>query len=458
MAAQSSQDPHPPIHQPHQPPSLSTIHESLGAILANQEQMSTQYSVFDARLRTLEKENFGPRVAAQSRGGSYPRRGRNLSAKRAHLRRGRGGGDPAVSRPNAGPDTDPDEDAELEDLGSDPKLLSEVAKEARKVLQSRQKAKFRELCGVKGKAWPRPGEVRRNLETNEVYLAPDFEADVTTDVNMGVIIRVAQKTYEDLEPWDNRPAALKSLDFIWNQSTIEKFAKTSFRTFKRQYEANVNVAKAEAEQIRQRTTRWLQRRKDKCERLLLGVPTFFQRHDLDPTPFIVQEHMSDEASGPEDDTEEHAAWKLRMAAYKGMDDVDESDDIARLTFTEVIWPEWRSAEFQLSNIFHELDTIQWDMRNAKEKARFKTLRVTDSGRSSARPPLAAPYDFGIDKVWFETHGKSAGNAVLVEDWFTYGNPPGFGVVDGDCGGESGDEGQRYEQNENCPDGLGDDEQ
>ncbi|KAL4259476.1 hypothetical protein AB1N83_007668 [Pleurotus pulmonarius] len=373
----------------------------MGMMIMNQRQMMAQQAVFDDRLRNLENEKQIDPPPTRVRS-AYAGRGRTAQVKRAHLRAGRAVPRRMVSQREA--DVEDDGDGELEDLGSEPKLLSEAAQDARRALQKRQVAKFRELCGVKDKNWPCPGEVRRNPETNELYLAPDFESDVTSEVNHCIIVTVAQQTYACLESWDDRPAALKSLDFAWDQLTIEKFAKGSFRTFKRQYEVNMNEEKARRERVHQRTTRWLQRRNEKCKRLLLAVPKFIEHHGIDPTPFIVQEHMSDEASGPEDDTEPESddVWKRRMATLKGMGDVV---DLSRLMFTEVIKPEWRSDV--LSEIYHELFEIQWNMRNAKEKARYRTLRVTDSGRSTVTPPLAAPYDFGI------------------KDWYTYGNPPGF---------------------------------
>lgn len=55
--------------------------------------------------------------------------------------------------------------------------------------------------------------------------------------------------------------------------------------------------------------------------------------------------MSDEASGPEDDSEEtKEAWKDRIAAKAGL---GASKELGKLKFLEVIEPRWRSEEVSL---------------------------------------------------------------------------------------------------------------
>ena len=63
---------------------------------------------------------------------------------------------------------------------------------------------------------------------------------------------------------------------------------------------------------------------------------------------IYQEHMSDEASGPEDDTESLQDWKLRMALSWGIES-PEYEVISKLKFLEVIDPAWRSEEVRIIN-------------------------------------------------------------------------------------------------------------
>lgn len=66
----------------------------------------------------------------------------------------------------------------------------------------------------------------------------------------------------------------------------------------------------------------------------------------DPDILIVPEHMSDEASGPEDiDAESKLDWKRRMTDHHGLGGFAMSDDEIRrlpIHFLEVCVPKWRS--------------------------------------------------------------------------------------------------------------------
>jgi hypothetical protein len=75
-----------------------------------------------------------------------------------------------------------------------------------------------------------------------------------------------------------------------------------------------------------------------------AVPSYVELHGRDPTGLIFQEHMSDEASGPESKQEEsQQQWKMRMAEALGMKEPN-VEAIAKLKFLEVIKPGWRSKE------------------------------------------------------------------------------------------------------------------
>jgi hypothetical protein len=58
--------------------------------------------------------------------------------------------------------------------------------------------------------------------------------------------------------------------------------------------------------------------------------------------------MSDEASGPEDETESLQDWKQRMAFLSGIES-SEYEAISKLKFLEVIDPAWRSDEVRIIN-------------------------------------------------------------------------------------------------------------
>ncbi|KAG6904971.1 hypothetical protein DXG01_005884, partial [Tephrocybe rancida] len=63
-------------------------------------------------------------------------------------------------------------------------------------------------------------------------------------------------------------------------------------------------------------------------RRLSAVPAYKAAHlNLDPTSLLCPEHMSDEGSGPEDNTEDFDNWKSRMAQASGF--VDTSSKVTQ---------------------------------------------------------------------------------------------------------------------------------
>jgi hypothetical protein len=85
------------------------------------------------------------------------------------------------------------------------------------------------------------------------------------------------------------------------------------------------------------------------------VPAYIEKNGADPTPFIGADHMSDEASGPDDDSSEtFDEWKIQMAVAHGIRDPNEAS-ISRLKFLERIEPKWRSAKAstRFSTLLHD---------------------------------------------------------------------------------------------------------
>ena len=80
-----------------------------------------------------------------------------------------------------------------------------------------------------------------------------------------------------------------------------------------------------------------------------AVETYIERHGCDPTCLIEDAHMSDEASGPEDEDEGKDEWKLRMAVECGLiSDADSDVDLDNIHFRELIKPAWRSKEVRFN--------------------------------------------------------------------------------------------------------------
>ena len=78
----------------------------------------------------------------------------------------------------------------------------------------------------------------------------------------------------------------------------------------------------------------------KCEKLLSMVDAYAEKNGVDPTNLLTPDMMSDEASGPEDDDEDSVAeWKRDMAAKAGISGRSDAQ-LAKMSFFEVIKPEW----------------------------------------------------------------------------------------------------------------------
>lgn len=81
-------------------------------------------------------------------------------------------------------------------------------------------------------------------------------------------------------------------------------------------------------------------------------------------------------------------------------------------------------KIKLTNVYHELHSLLWSTLPAKRKAKFTLCAQT--GRLSKVIPAVAPFDFGINREWFNAHKGKNPYRVLLEDWDKYGDPEGFG--------------------------------
>lgn len=71
---------------------------------------------------------------------------------------------------------------------------------------------------------------------------------------------------------------------------------------------------------------------------------YAERHGVNPTDLLTPDLMSDEASGLEDDSEEAVLqWKRDMASKEGISGKSDAQ-LAKMTFFEVVKPDWRSNE------------------------------------------------------------------------------------------------------------------
>ena len=86
--------------------------------------------------------------------------------------------------------------------------------------------------------------------------------------------------------------------------------------------------------------------------------------------------------------------------------------------------------------FHGFFKARWARSQSckKNKGRPVAVVVRNTGRFTNEPPDYISHDFGFDCDWYEAN-KSV-YAEQVRDFFTYGDPPGFGTgVNGSQGPE-----------------------
>ncbi len=81
---------------------------------------------------------------------------------------------------------------------------------------------------------------------------------------------------------------------------------------------------------------------------------------------------------------------------------------------------------QLSLICHELWELYWKTVTMQQ-ARAMAERVRGTGRKTDAVPKFAPFDLGINREFYEEFKDKDTHLLLMRDWFTYGDPPGFGA-------------------------------
>ncbi|KAJ7443280.1 hypothetical protein FB451DRAFT_950517, partial [Mycena latifolia] len=286
---------------------------------------------------------------------------------------------------------------------------------------------FRSVCGVTAKdAWPDPNILRVNEVTNEIYLTPFFDFGVTDPRNIQIFTAVAIQVENDFQDEACLPEGLANCGATWGVDVYKKMAKESFPNYRRQWNTAHDPAAAAKKQVNDQNNRVRGRRFTKAQQHQTVVDQYVVNKQLDPKvirDLMNEEHMSDEASGPEDETRESFAnWKVRMARRSNKGDLT-PDQLAESHFVEVLEAEWRSPEFSALNF--DIHETWWDSLTPHQKGNLKFIRVRGTGRRSSRIPKLAPYNFGINQEWLERHRFDPRYQEMLSDWNTHGNPPGF---------------------------------
>ncbi|CDO74256.1 hypothetical protein BN946_scf184642.g1 [Trametes cinnabarina] len=289
--------------------------------------------------------------------------------------------------------------------------LSAMQRCARTEILKRTRQSIRALTGVlrARDSWPaytEGGAPRLNPETGVAYFNIHLGAEEGVDhpVNVKLLARVAEDVENGLKSKAHLLSWMDAPDVNISQALVFELAKITWPS---------HAMRAAADGL--------------CVAISLAraVDLYKERHGgIDPTPLLDVSMMSDEVSGPEEDSgETKDEWKARMASCLGMGKLD-PDVFKALQIFEVIRPNWRLDEY--AAVLQELWEIYASTLTAKQ-AQCMIFRVRTSGHTSDDPPAAAPYNVGFKSEWYEEFKEKETHCVYLGDWGNYEDPPGFGA-------------------------------
>ncbi|KAJ7782581.1 hypothetical protein DFH07DRAFT_764713 [Mycena maculata] len=305
---------------------------------------------------------------------------------------------------DASGDTDYERESVDEDeVGMNDMSLSSTEKRALRVRKF-VSTLFRRVCNVPGHDWPDPELVRTIEITYERYPTPFFKAKVTDARNQALFLEVAQQAMQELKDKSCWPKALKrpatEPDPTWDLVLFQEFAKESFRSFKKQWLEGHDVEAAERGDVNRTTDRRkkrciLPRTGQKSNQIGKVLAAYAAQHgiDLDFLKVLVDEQfLSNEVSGPEDDSgESKDAWKVRLAAKAQMP--LGPDALKRVNFLEILDPVWRSDPAKYSRLVHDIQDFRVSGTTPADELNVKYDHIA-LGRPSHRIPTYAPFNFG----------------------------------------------------------------
>ncbi|KAJ7892380.1 hypothetical protein B0H13DRAFT_1886818 [Mycena leptocephala] len=226
--------------------------------------------------------------------------------------------------------------------------------------------------------------IRTNPITHETYPALYFDFDVTAARNEALFRKVATQVLHEFQNKQAWPKVIRERSKSlpppnWDLEVILK---------KQWLKANNNDAAAKA-LINSRNHRRTQRRVHSPP--LMWWSHIATEYGLDPVVLkdkIHYEYLSDEVSGPEEET-------------------SESFEV------------WR-----YSDIIHDLEQRWYHTLTPKQKQNISYDRVS-TNRTSPRIPIYAPYNFGFSEDWLK---RDREKRDLLADWGKYSEPEDSGIL------------------------------
>ncbi|KAJ6529261.1 hypothetical protein B0H19DRAFT_1242834 [Mycena capillaripes] len=415
---------------PEEQPQMDRLLDMMQMLLNDTAELKERVSSVETTLSELQSSSPARGIAAQ-RGGRITRSKRGaLSSRRPQVP---DESDVGASQSTA-TDVSMDSDIEPQSTDDDSVVLDgiDVTKKEHRALQSYVSKTFRRVCNVPGRSWPDPDLVRMNTITNEIYPAPVFGVTVNDHRNKRLFHEVAHQAFVELQDRKARPPALKR-DIQIDLSFLQEMAKESFRSFKKKWRETQQIEAAINADVDRRNNRRLKRRQRKSQRLVKILNAFAAQYGLDPAflaDLIHEQFLSDEASGPEDDSgESKEAWKVRIAAAANLS--LHPDAQKELKILEILVPAWRSTGY--SRLIHDMQRFCLDDALSDQELKYNRV-PTD--RLSDRIPRFAPYDFGISIQWWKENRYLPANKNVLKDWFKWAEPDTCGLsFDRDDDGE-----------------------
>ncbi|KAJ7832467.1 hypothetical protein B0H14DRAFT_3712181 [Mycena olivaceomarginata] len=195
---------------------------------------------------------------------------------------------------------------------------------------------------------------RVNPITKRQYPTPNFNSDVLHPDNCALFRKVglrAQVVLSDTAAWPKALKRLKTLKdpIVWDLDFTTECAKKSFRSYKKQWQAQATIKGREKAEEKEKRDRHTQRRVLKSEQIKKISDAVAEENDMD-TMFICDsthpEYLSDEMSGPDSDAETpetHENWKFRMATIAKLP--KDPASLKNTHFLEVLVSEWRAEAY-----------------------------------------------------------------------------------------------------------------
>jgi hypothetical protein len=86
-----------------------------------------------------------------------------------------------------------------------------------------------------------------------------------------------------------------------------------------------------------------------------------------------------------------------------------------------------------------LSEIYWNEVATRKQLKKRAYRVNKRGRTSNTPPKMAPFNYAINREWYEAHKDLPKHRLALLDWLSYLAPDEWEYDDGTFADDEDDE-------------------